>query len=118
MKSLIDALTSLLRPDQVLELAMPGISPGYSLPIPMVLVSEKIDAKKEDRRRSHPVWRCHPKEAWARSFSAGIGLDQLRYSNTPYRRASKNSLIENIPQTKSKQTSKPSCYTFRDKENQ
>ena len=87
MKSLIDDLTSLLRPDQDLELSMPGLSPGYSLPIPMVLVSEKIDAKKEDRRRSYPVWRCHPKEAWARSFSAGIGLDQLRYSNTPYRKS-------------------------------
>jgi uncharacterized protein YjbJ (UPF0337 family) len=45
MKSLIDSLTSLLRPAQVLELSMPGISPGYSLPIPMVLMSEKIDAK-------------------------------------------------------------------------
>jgi uncharacterized protein YjbJ (UPF0337 family) len=45
MKSLIDVLTSLLRPAPAMELSMPGVSPGSYLPIPMVLMSEKIDAK-------------------------------------------------------------------------
>jgi len=45
MKSLIDALTSLLRPAPELELSMPGVSPGSFHPIPMVFMSEKIDAK-------------------------------------------------------------------------
>lgn len=45
MKSLIDVLTSLLRPAPAMELSMPGVIPGSYLPIPMVLMSEKIDAK-------------------------------------------------------------------------
>jgi len=45
MKSLIDALNSLIRPAPAMELSTAGVSPGSFHPITMVLMSEKIDAK-------------------------------------------------------------------------